>query len=250
MEDKCMTKGKKAIVLTLCAAMAMSCAACDDSGKASAETSDMFGALFGGESGETAEDKDEGGLGVVGGAMLDYVVSSRVTSADTTAAQIRHAVDNWLTDIDTRGYGMKMNKDNVLVVYMGFSESNGGGEHGNKSCSTSDIAAAYTESMWKINTDVCEDGVFLENDFEDYMGDLLPEASGTAAVVIRGGACKFAAFTPDSDGGTPADMSASEINERISAYMLGSDNYYFSDWSSGTSGIGSDGKIYGTYPKS
>lgn len=39
--------------------------------------------------------------------MLGFVTSSRVTSANSTAASIKKQIDNFLTDADTAGYGMK-----------------------------------------------------------------------------------------------------------------------------------------------
>ena len=39
--------------------------------------------------------------------MLGFVTSSRVTSANSTAAAIKKQIDNFLTDADTAGYGMK-----------------------------------------------------------------------------------------------------------------------------------------------
>lgn len=42
--------------------------------------------------------------------MLGYVTSSRVTSANTTAASIKNNIDSFLTTADTNGYGMKQGK--------------------------------------------------------------------------------------------------------------------------------------------
>lgn len=39
--------------------------------------------------------------------MLGFVTSSRVTSANSTASSIKKQIDNFLTDADTAGYGMK-----------------------------------------------------------------------------------------------------------------------------------------------
>ena len=39
--------------------------------------------------------------------MLGFVTSSRVTSANSTAASIKSQIGNFLTDADTAGYGMK-----------------------------------------------------------------------------------------------------------------------------------------------
>ncbi len=41
--------------------------------------------------------------------MLGYVSSSRVTSANTTANEIKNSINNWITDMDTKGYSIAKN---------------------------------------------------------------------------------------------------------------------------------------------
>ncbi len=41
--------------------------------------------------------------------MLGYVTSSRVTSANSTASSIKNTINNWITDMDTKGYSMSKN---------------------------------------------------------------------------------------------------------------------------------------------
>lgn len=38
--------------------------------------------------------------------MLGYVTSSRVQSANSTATEIKNSINNWITDMDTKGYSM------------------------------------------------------------------------------------------------------------------------------------------------
>ena len=47
--------------------------------------------------------------------MLGFVTSSRVTSANSTAASIKKQIDNFLTDADTAGYGMKQSSYHSLL---------------------------------------------------------------------------------------------------------------------------------------
>ena len=53
--------------------------------------------------------------------MLGYVTSSRVTSADTTAAKIEDTVDTFLTQADTAGYGMSRRQARQLVLHRHFT---------------------------------------------------------------------------------------------------------------------------------
>lgn len=39
--------------------------------------------------------------------MLGYVSTSRVTSANSTASEIKSSINNWITDMDTKGYGIQ-----------------------------------------------------------------------------------------------------------------------------------------------
>ncbi|MBQ8170760.1 MAG: DUF5021 domain-containing protein [Oscillospiraceae bacterium] len=41
--------------------------------------------------------------------MLGYVTSSRVTSANSTASSLKNTINNWITDMDTKGYSMSKN---------------------------------------------------------------------------------------------------------------------------------------------
>ena len=48
--------------------------------------------------------------------MLGFVTSSRVTSANSTAAAIKKQIDNFLTDADTAGYGMKQSSAAIANI--------------------------------------------------------------------------------------------------------------------------------------
>lgn len=41
--------------------------------------------------------------------MLGYVSSSRVTSANSTATELKNSINNWITDMDTKGYSIAKN---------------------------------------------------------------------------------------------------------------------------------------------
>ena len=52
--------------------------------------------------------------------MLGFVTSSRVTSANSTAASIKKQIDNFVTEADTAGYGMNQSsaaKANSCLLY-------------------------------------------------------------------------------------------------------------------------------------
>ena len=60
--------------------------------------------------------------------MLGYVTSSRVTSADTTAANLQKNIDAFLTNADTAGYGMKRANTNVEKLIIAVTDDSGKGK--------------------------------------------------------------------------------------------------------------------------
>lgn len=47
--------------------------------------------------------------------MLGYVTSSRVQSANSTAAEVKNTVNNWITALDTKGYSIK--RSATVITY-------------------------------------------------------------------------------------------------------------------------------------
>lgn len=181
--------------------------------------------------------------------MLGYVTSSRVTSANSTAASIQKEVNNWLTSMDSKGVGAKK-LASATTITMTFAKDNTGGITTDKSCETADIAALYVTASWNVKGSVCTDGASLENNFEAYLGDLLPDASGSALVVIWEGKCIGCVWTPDSEAGITNPPAADDV-KAIVDIMQANNVGTFAGWGKdnhGTNGISEDGSIYGTSP--
>lgn len=183
--------------------------------------------------------------------MLGYVTSSRVTSANSTAASIYKEVNTWLTDMDGKGCGMKKGTGTALqlVVNISFNSSNANG------CAVMDgaggvgttLADAYTTAtIWNEKTTVCATGADLQANFEKKLGDLFPDASASAIIYLEGGTCKGVVYTADNDAGT---LAATDLPTGENMYFSDNDgSWQTNGWTNGTNGIGQDGSIYGTNP--
>ena len=54
--------------------------------------------------------------------MMGFVTSSRVTSANSTAASFEDQIEQFLTDCDTKGYGMKSGTSNVSEFHIDIQQ--------------------------------------------------------------------------------------------------------------------------------
>ena len=81
--------------------------------------------------------------------MLGYVTSSRVQSSNSTAAEVKNSVNNWITSLDTKGYSIKRIPDakNAFEWTITFG-----------------TAGAYTEGHVKV------DGIDASKQFSDSKG--------------------------------------------------------------------------------
>ncbi|MBP3857578.1 MAG: DUF5021 domain-containing protein [Ruminiclostridium sp.] len=183
--------------------------------------------------------------------MLNYVTSSRVTSADTTASEIKKTIDNFLTEADTLGYGMLLSSSAKCSV-KGECDSSGkwtltiGAGAGLTSDGTTGIAAFKTKKgigEWKASASI-EHGktrVDAKDDATAQLAwklmDAFPDVKGVSfGAYLEGGKTMYVAYTADSD---KADFSV-----ELKDFKAGS-----SEWNKATAGVDSKGYIVGTAPK-
>ena len=185
--------------------------------------------------------------------MLNYVTSSRVTSADTTASEIKKTIDNFLTEADTLGYGMLLSSSAKCSV-KGECDSSGkwtltiGAGAGLTSAEggTTGIAAFKTKTgigEWKASASI-EHGKTRVDAGSDATAqlawklmDAFPDVKGVSfGAYLEGGKTMYVAYTADSD---KADFSV-----KLEDFTAGS-----SEWNKATAGVDSKGYIVGTAPK-
>ena len=182
--------------------------------------------------------------------MLGYVTSSRVTSADTTAAKIEDTVDTFLTQADTAGYGM-LQSNNALALITGncaggtwtlnITDQTAGTGGGFKSSSTiSWTATSGTGSANETKVNV-HDAIKL---LAIELGNLFPDTETcTFECYLRGGDCTAVWYTGDVSNAAPTGLTS---GAHISNGEWSADTF---SWDNTTAGVDSEGHIVGTSPK-
>ena len=180
--------------------------------------------------------------------MLGFVTSSRVTSANSTAASIKKQIDNFLTDADTAGYGMKQSsaaKANITFKIDADGEWEAsvvtgtytGGAAGTDAFKTGgsvqwDAAAAdITKDTPKSSA--ANATALLTIDLASVFPDV---KSSYIYAYCEGGKTLYVAYT--ADGNTKPTSMPGEADFKAGTYV----------WDGNTAGITSDGITLGTAP--
>ena len=178
--------------------------------------------------------------------MLGFVTSSRVTSANTTAAEIQKQINNFLTDADTAGYGMK--KSNSAIASFTFKIADDGtwGTTLTESSYSPAASDAFKGTKtWGTEVTGVKANEGNKSDIEDAtelmtrtLADVFPDVkSSYVFAYCVGGSCKYVAYSAD---GTDAPSSMpTEDDFKNGVYT----------WDGNTAGITSDGIILGTAPE-
>lgn len=180
--------------------------------------------------------------------MLGYVTSSRVTSANSTAASIKNNVDTFLTNADTAGYGMlkgSANNSQIAITVSGgtwnvtnptagaFKNGNGKTWAGSGSGAAGDtkVGVAAPETLLAIE-----------------LADLFPEVQTASMIIyVEGGKTLAVAYSADTDGGLTAGTDCPAITAGAAGAAGGWSATTFA-WDNSTAGVSSTGFIVGTAP--
>ncbi len=150
--------------------------------------------------------------------MLGYVTSSRVTSANTTASELKNAVNNFITTMDTKGYTFDRAGSHTCVITM--DEGDDG------------VGVDFSEDSFKSG---------VETDIEAACAKQIDDDFGFskvyAIIYIENGKPVGCAYSPD----------ASDCSSIFESADFTGDTKAFTGWVD-TDGIASDGLIYGTNP--
>lgn len=171
--------------------------------------------------------------------MLGYVTSSRVTSANSTAASIKNNVDSFLTACDTAGYGMKQSDSitqqlNVLVTPSGWSCAAATGTNF-KGSKWGTAASNITTGSTKSTLTSAEQLLCFE------LCQLFPEVKQASIMIsMVGGKCVAVAYTADQSTALTANVDYPTL-------ASGKFPSAFS-WDNKTAGVSSNGIIIGTAP--
>lgn len=179
--------------------------------------------------------------------MLGYVTSSRVTSADSTAASIEDSIDNFLTDCDTKGYGMKQAATATALI-TGSIDSTG------KWTLTLDAVSAFKNNgtnEWKTapGSHVANDPKGGVTDPAELMtielANLFPDLKNACfEASLVGGDCKAVWYTADTS-------KVDDVTDLVKGKNLSDGSWKTTTfaWDGSTAGISTDGYTVGTAPK-
>ncbi len=183
--------------------------------------------------------------------MLGYVTSSRVTSANTTAASIKNNIDSFLTNADTAGYGMKQGSTinesfDILVTTAAAAGSVPSWSVG--ACTATNFKTGGTITWGTAgsgNKDTTKVGVTgAETLLAIELANLFPEIkSASIHVLLNGGKCVGVAYTADQNtalavGTDCPSVTASGALAFVEPFA----------WDTKTAGVTSSGLIVGTAP--
>lgn len=182
--------------------------------------------------------------------MLGYVTSSRVTSANSTAASIKNNIDSFLTSADTNGYGMKQgagvnDEFDILVTTAGgvstWSVTAGtSSSYKTGSTITWGGAGTGTKDTTKVGVTQAESLLAIE------LASLFPEIENASIhAVLNGGKCVGVAYTADQN------TALGDGTDRPAVITNAAGAKEFSQpftWDTKTAGVSSTGLIVGTAP--
>ena len=174
--------------------------------------------------------------------MLGYVTSSRVTSANSTAAEIKNNIDTFLTDADTAGYGMKQGSSNIQAATILVT----GGTWSVSQFAASNFKSGGSAIKWGTGTgsatiNSSKSGITVaETLLAVTLCNLFPEIK-TASIHVEmvGGKCTAVAYT--------ADQNTSIATTDMPSITSGMFSSAFS-WDNKTAGVAPGGIIVGTAP--
>ncbi len=180
--------------------------------------------------------------------MLGYVTSSRVTSANSTAASIKNNIDTFLTNCDTAGYGMKQSSDKKEVFTIiiddegqwnfadgtSFTEDNFKGDKWGET-----IEGNVTIDTEKVECESAPDLLLVE------LCQLFPEVKGSSIMAsLVGGKCVGVIYTADGDDGFE-EGDVPEFDDAEDGDGTLPEEF---EWDSKTAGVSAEGLIVGTAP--
>ncbi|MBQ8193905.1 MAG: DUF5021 domain-containing protein [Oscillospiraceae bacterium] len=187
--------------------------------------------------------------------MMGFVTSSRVTSANSTAASFEDQIENFLTEADTKGYGMKLSNTSVSKIIISKTsdgwnvqvDTPGSFKAVSGGASWSTSAASINSSATKASnsTNACTLLAISLRDLFPDMNQCYVEAYVQAGNVVG------LFYTADaSSAGNLSDLQANFVSATgaLAATTTVDWANKICKWDGNTAGINVDGLIVGTSP--
>ncbi|MBP3922608.1 MAG: DUF5021 domain-containing protein [Ruminiclostridium sp.] len=142
--------------------------------------------------------------------MMGFVTSSRVTSANSTAASFEDQIEQFLTDCDTKGYGMKSGNTSTATIWIDIQP--------NKWTTTVDTLGSFKKNSsteWKAGTAItsADTAIAKSANATDLMSiklmSLFPDLQqGTVIAWVKAGNVEALVYT--ADGNAYANLGAAK----------------------------------------
>ncbi len=175
--------------------------------------------------------------------MDEYIISSRVTSANVVAANIRNLINNFLADADAYGYGMKAEKNIIDTLDIQINDGIWTVSAGNAECYNSN---GNNKVIWgaegKGSYGEDKNGVMsAEKILAIQLANALPDIkNGAAALSMVGGICCAVAFSDEKNTKLVAQTDYPAFSDGKFPDMFA--------WNGKNNGVTSAGTVVGTSP--
>lgn len=176
--------------------------------------------------------------------MLGYVTSSRVTSANSTAASIKNNIDTFLTNADTAGYGMKQGSTQQTFTIL-VTPNSGDAKWDVTAATATNFKTGASGVNWgtagSAVAATTKTGTSAETLLAVDLRNLFPEIkSASIFVSLVGGKCVAVAYTADQNTAMTAGSDYPTVTNGLFPANF--------SWDGKTAGVSSSGIIVGTAP--
>lgn len=172
--------------------------------------------------------------------MLGYAVSSRVTSANSTASDLQKTINLFLTEANTQQYGMFVSRSNHTEMHISIVNGIWSLTIDDPTVFVNNGPARWSGSGTGQNGAPPASGTNAEDILATKLASLFGEIeSGYISAYLEGGTCRALYYT--------ADSTAAVAN--IPAFGAGGWTVTTHSWDGNNAGVTPDGTIVGTSPR-
>lgn len=172
--------------------------------------------------------------------MLGYAVSSRVTSANSTASDLQKTINLFLTEANTQQYGMFVSRSNNTEMHVSIVNRVWSLTIDDPSVFVNNGPAQWSGSGTGQNGVPSANGRNAEDLLATKLASLFGEIeTGYISAYLEGGTCRALYYTADATAAVP----------NVPAFSAGGWSVKVHVWDGNNAGVTPDGTIVGTSPK-
>lgn len=172
--------------------------------------------------------------------MLGYTISSRVTSANSTASDLQKAINLFLTEANTQQYGMFVSRSNNTEMQVSIVNGVWSLTISDPSVFVNNGSARWSGSGTGQNGIPAANAQNAEDLLATRLASLFGEVkTGYISAYLEGGICRALYYTADTTAAVP----------NMPAFGIGGWSVATHGWDGNNAGVTPDGTIVGTSPK-